>query len=123
MTALATVTLPDNLYWSDEFAWDPNAQQSEYTLTGALIVEESTRQAGRPITLAGAWVDRATVQALRALAATPGDIQTLTLPDARSFQVLFRRGDQAIEAAPIGGPFAAPQAGDRYRLTLRLIEV
>jgi len=121
---LNTVALPDNLYWSDEYEWSPVEQAVTPTLTGALIVEESTRLAGRPITLDGMWVPRSTVEAVRALAAQPATPRTLTLADGRTFTVLFRHSDgQPVEAKPLWD--AAPDvrdAADTYTLTLRLME-
>ena len=64
---LGAVTLPQGLVWSDEFDWTPLAQTTEYSLTGALIVEQAEKQAGRPITLVGgidfAWLTRNDVAA------------------------------------------------------------
>ncbi len=117
---LGAVTLPGDLRWADEFAWSPLAQSSEYSLTGALIVQEAVKQAGRPITLEAqrdTWVTRATVLAVQALAETPGWSGTLTLHDGRTFTVGFR--DDRINAEPIR--HVAPlESGDAYTLTLKL---
>lgn len=122
---LATVTLPD-LIWGDEFDWTPVEQSADYTLTGALIIETAVRQAGRPITLMGGeeygWTDRATVLALAALVAQPGLEMTLTLDDAREFQVVFRQDDKPMDAGPVLA-VTDPEAGDYYTLTLRLMEI
>jgi hypothetical protein len=45
--------LPDDLLWADEHAWSPVVATVSYLLTGALLVQSATRQAGRPITLVG----------------------------------------------------------------------
>ena len=124
---LGTITLPQDLHWSDEFDWTPVAQGVEYTLAGALAIETVVMQAGRPITLEGgedrAWASRTTVLALQAKAALPGETMTLTLNDARTFTVAFRHGDGApVEARPIV-PYNTPAAGDWYAITLRLMEV
>ena len=67
--------LPDDLLWSDEHAWSPAVASTSYLITGALLIQSATRQAGRPITLVGApdmaWVTRATVEQLRAWSAIP----------------------------------------------------
>lgn len=117
---LGGVTLPDDLQWTDEYAWSPVARASAYSLTGALIVEEATKQAGRPITLGGdwAWVSIATLTALRALAATPGWIGTLVLADARTFAVAFREDGVTAEAVVFEAPSGAQ--GDQWRVTLAL---
>ena len=43
--------LPDDLLWSDEHAWSPAVANASYLITGALLIQSATRQAGRPITL------------------------------------------------------------------------
>lgn len=124
------LVLPDDLLWSDEHAWSPAVSSVSYLLTGALLVQSATRQAGRPITLVGApdmaWVTRTAVGTLYGwaavpLAATAGRFE-LALADARVFTVAFRHADTAIEAEPITG-FPARAATDFYRLTLRLMEL
>ncbi len=123
---LLSISLPDDLEWIDEFSWSGVEQSSEYTVTGALVVDVATRAAGRPITLKSgdsAWVDRATVAALQALADAPGKTMTLTLADAREFDVMFRlHAGAGIEAQPV--LFTAPLGpADAYTLTLNLMEI
>jgi hypothetical protein len=103
---LGTVTLPPDLRWRDEFAWTPVQRTAEYGLTGALIVQESVKQAGRPITLEAkseakgyVWLNRATLLALKTLAETAGWSGTLTLADGRAFTVAFR--DDGLTAEPV----------------------
>ncbi|WP_429235043.1 hypothetical protein [Aeromonas salmonicida] len=45
--------LPDDLVWRDEFDWSPVEQVVTPTLSGVLLVEETPRLEGRPITLVG----------------------------------------------------------------------
>ncbi len=45
--------LPDDLIWRDEFDWAPVEQVVTPTLSGALLVEETAKPEGRPITLVG----------------------------------------------------------------------
>jgi len=101
---------------------------TSYLLTGALLVQSATRQAGRPITLVGAvdmaWVTRAVVSTLHDWAAAPlspaaGRFE-LTLADGRVFPVAFRHADTALEAEPVAG-FPARSDTDFYRLTVRLL--
>jgi hypothetical protein len=129
-----SLTLPDDLLWSDEHAWTPAVSSVSYLLTGALLVQSAVRQAGRTITLMGApdmaWVTRAVVGTLQAWAAAPLASTTnnstgrfeLTLADARVFTVAFRHFEAAIEAEPVTG-FPARAESDFYRLTLRLMEL
>lgn len=127
---LGAVTLPQGLVWSDEFDWTPIAQSTEYSLTGALIVEQAEKQTGRPITLLGgrefAWLTRSEVTALKTLLNT-GAVMTLTLHDARTFNVLPESdAPLAVSALPIvkdSGP-SNPSSGAWYVLeSLKLIEV
>ena len=122
--------LPDDLLWTDEHAWSPAVASTSYLITGALLIQSATRQAGRPITLVGApdmaWVTRATVEQLRAWAAIPIGTATghfaLTFADGRSFTVAFRHAETAIEAEPVLG-IPARADTDFYRLTLRFLEI
>jgi hypothetical protein len=122
--------LPDDLLWADEHAWSPAVTAVSYLLTGALLVQSATKQAGRPITLVGpsdmAWVTRATVATLHNWAAAPFSASSgrfeLALSDARAFTVAFRHTDTAIEAEPVLG-FPAQSDTDFYRLSLRLMQI
>nr|DAJ92832.1 MAG TPA: hypothetical protein [Caudoviricetes sp.] len=122
--------LPDDLLWSDEHAWSPAVANASYLITGALLIQSSTRQAGRPITLVGpsdmAWVTRAAVNQLHGWAAAPLTAHSgrfeLTLRDARVFTVAFRHQEAAIEAEPVLG-FPAQADTDFYRITLRLMQI
>ena len=103
---LGSITLPGDLRWADEFTWTPVARSADYSLTGALIIQEAVKQAGRPITLEAkneslgyVWLDRATLLALKTLAETPVWSGLLTLADARSFTVAFR--DDGLTAEPV----------------------
>ena len=126
MITLDSITLPENLHWLDEYDWSPVEQATQYSLTGALLVDEDTKQAGRPITLTtpdnGGWATRATVDSLRAKLQANTDM-TLTLHDGREFTVRWRHGGQALNAEPVYPGLANPQDDDLYRLRLQFIEV
>lgn len=122
----ASVTLSGHMQWTDEFDWQPVVQTGSYSLDGALVVEAAAKQAGRPITLAGAqdrgWVTRSDVVALLAAAARPGLVMQLTLDDGRQFDVIFRHEDTPLQAEPV--LFQVPlEATDAYVATIRLLEV
>ncbi|WP_333873052.1 hypothetical protein [Methylobacter sp.] len=121
---LDAIELPEDLIWSDEFAWNPVQRTKSYTLTGALVLETGVKQAGRPITLVGgadaAWIDRTTLTALQTKLATD-ETMTLTLNDARVFSVVFE-SDQPIEATPVID-YSTPAGTDWYSLTLKLMQV
>ena len=125
-----TLVLPDDLLWSDEHSWSPVVSSVSYLITGSLLVQSATRQAGRAITLVApadmAWVTRSVVNVLRDWAALPLDAVSgrfeLTLVDGQVFTVAFRHGDGAIEAEPVTG-FPARSDTDFYRVTLKLMQI
>lgn len=125
-----TLMLPDDLLWLDEHSWSPTVASVSYLITGALLVQTATRQAGRPITLAAAvdmgWVPRTTVLTLQdwvaiPLTASSGRFQ-LSMGEGREFTVAFRHDDLGLEAEPVTG-FPARHDTDFYRITLRLREL
>jgi hypothetical protein len=122
------IALHADMIWTDEFDWLPVESDMEFSLTGALIIDSGTRQAGRPITLAAddsrGWsgMTRTKLLALRAKAAVPGATYPLTLADGRAFTVAFRPGGEAITARQVWDR-ALPPADWPYILTLRLTEV
>lgn len=133
---LAGIELPADLQWTDEFTGWQIGQQVRNSLTGALIVQESKRQAGRPITLqstrdGAAYVGVVSLPILRALQDSESTLQIapleLVLPahngGERTFQVRWRRSEgAAIEAEPLR--FAAPAIDqDHFSVTLRLMTV
>ena len=118
-----------DLHWSDEFAAgsDLVGQEERVTITGALVIQASAQQAGRRMTLVGGqdgsdyWgaITRAEVEALRVLAADPGAVYRVTLPDGREFDAVFRRDGAAVEAVPIA--VRTPmESADLYIPTIRL---
>lgn len=126
MISLNAIQLPAALQWVDEFNWQPVAQSARRTLAGGLVLQESALVAGRPVTLQSrpdsAWMTRAVLEQLYALAAVAGHIYPLQIRGA-SHSVRFNYGDgTAIEAEPLF-PMADPQATDYYLVTIKLITV
>jgi len=121
------LTLPDALNWTDEYTWSPVQQSKTYTTTGALLIEEATKQSGRPITLEGAkdatWCTRSIVDTLRTWAATTNIIMTLVLRGTTR-TVTFDHEKEALQGLPVmfysDGSIASD---DWYYPTLRLIEL
>lgn len=122
-----TLQLPEDLYWADEFSWNPVQQSVEPTITGALIVSSAAKLAGRQITLqpeddSSAWMQRSTLEALRNFAAEPGKEMVLTLR-GQPYDVVFRHQEgSAIDSSPVMH-FSDVDAGDYYRVTIRLMEI
>lgn len=90
---LGGLTLPNGLRWTNEFAWTPKKINAEYSLTGALIIQTGSYQAGRLIVLEGginfAWITRANLLTLKNALENCADTGiALTLHDARAFTVL-----------------------------------
>lgn len=119
---LGAVSLPGDLRWTDEYDWSTVARAMDYSLTGAPIIEEAVKQAGRPVTLAGAddlaWIDDATLAGLWTLANSPNWQGTLILADSRTFPVAFR--EEGINAKPV--VFCAPGGAREgwWQVTIKL---
>lgn len=124
MITLDGIELPADLQWIDEFDWAPVAQDREYSIGGALMIQEGQKLAGRPVTLSGgdwAWVDRATVKALFDSMLAGNDMD-LVLEDGRNLVVMWRYTDNPVKSTPVH--FQAPaEDADMYFIELRLIEI
>lgn len=123
---LEGVSLNPNLVWDDEHAWSPVAQSVRPTLDGGLAVFHATLAAGRPITLKSTqdtgWLTKTQVDAIAALADTPGGVFTLDIRGVAR-QVMFRHQDApAFEAAPLI-PRPNPASTDWYLATLKLMQL
>jgi len=121
------VTLPGDLRWTDEYQWCAVERSAEYSLGGSLLIEESTKLAGRPITLEAVnefrghiWLDRDTVDTLLARAELTNHSMTLVLSDNRTFTVMFR--DDGVKAEPVYH-IMPHEDGDPYHLTIKLMTV
>lgn len=127
---LDTITLPDSLVWTNEFASnDQVGQTQDRTLSGALYLQTATQHYGRPITLEGGpdggWITRATAKALRALEANPDGKYTLTgLPGGHPSQtVVFDRSNGPAFESRMVMRFSDPDDATWYTCTLRLLTV
>lgn len=122
VSKLDTVELDDNAWWPDELDWSPVRQTLTRTLGGNLVVESALALYGRPITLEGLVLDRATLEVLRNMSDAAGTSHLLTLPDGRQYTVMWRHTDQAITFAP-DQELASYGPADEYTVTLRFFEV
>jgi hypothetical protein len=118
-----SVTLSDDMLWSDEFGWSPIVRSREYSLGGSLIVDQGVSLAGRPITLNssvdGGWLQREAVESLHALIDS-GEVLTLTLRGTN--YLVLPAETNAIDATPVVD-YADPAGDDWYVVTLRFFEV
>lgn len=88
-----TIDLPPDLQWTDEFGWSDVEQTKEYSLTGALIIQQGVKAKGRPFTLqsnGASWVKRSIVEQIQAFYNTPGNVFTLTI-DGTDYPFQFER--------------------------------
>jgi hypothetical protein len=122
--SLDAIALPDDLIWADEYGYSPVKQTVSTAVDGTLIVEAAAQAKGRPITLQGsddaAWIDRATLELLRAKQYQPGLVMEL-IHNGTSYDVLFVQPG-GIEAKPIID-YNVPAGEDWYSITLKFIEV
>jgi hypothetical protein len=120
-----TVTLPDDMIWSDEYDWHPIVQSSEFTTTGALLIESAMKQAGRPISLNNtedqAWLTKAICDQIKTWASLPGIALTLVYRGV-THSVVFDHEKTAFEAYPLVF-YRETVSGDYYIVNIRFIEV
>ncbi len=122
-----TLDLSDRLAWTDEFGWSPVEQSTEYSTTGALLVDVATKQAGRPITLEGketaTWISRATCLAIEAWAKLPGAQFELVLRGLPRV-VMFDQARTGFEAAPLHKLLDGQESPEQIFLpTFRFLEL
>ena len=115
--------LPDLLRWTDEHDWSPLSQASpQYSLGGAVIVQQGSKLAGRPVTLGGEddhnWLKRETLATLHEWAAVPELEMTLDYHGS-TYTVIFRKHEQARAATPVW--WTNDEDSDWYRAEIRLM--
>ncbi|WP_131667373.1 hypothetical protein [Psychrobacter pygoscelis] len=124
------IVLSDGLYPVDEHNWSVVASNQQRALDGSLIIQQSLKKYGRPLTLQSppdmGWLSRATVNKLKAerdkLAATFW-LEYLADDTVRRVKVAFDTSQaNAIDAKDVKG-YNSPQLSDPFLVTLRFIEV
>ena len=122
---LDNLTLPEDLIWVDEFDWSPVEQSQSYSVTGALIIQSGTKQAGRLITLSGdnssGLISRHVLKLLQ-IKSNTNPTMVLTLNDARTFNVIFNHTKNPIEAKA-WIDYSTPDDADFYTLKINLLAV
>lgn len=109
-----------NLYWANEFEYEPVAQAQFRSVTGSLINFEQAQEAGAKMTLTGAWVKRSVLKQIQSKRQLAGQEHTLTLEDGRAFKVIFDRSSSSLESELIEGTRTQPTDDDIYAITLHL---
>ena len=113
--------LPEDLIWANEFQWSPVSQSTERSISGALLIDISTRTGGRKIVLRGsedsAWIRRSGLLTLQAWAALAGQAFTLS-HNGVDRTVIFDHGtDESSGAIKQVRPvveYSDPEPGDHY---------
>lgn len=124
LTTNQVLALPNGLIWRDEFDWSPVGSNNTYTLTGALIVEQSAKQAGRPISLSADddmnWAKRQAVDTLRQWSSIVKRVFRLSI-GGQVLDVIFDQ-NQPMTARPVKN---IPQhdENDWFHVALNFIEV
>ena len=127
-TTSEAIQLEDGFFWSDE-NWAEIQQNQEYSVSGALIVQEGRKQAGRPITLQPAnktkgWIKLRDLNLLRQWQNLQEQftLQFQWPHDQRSFNVIFNHKDDALESSTIKGT-PATSLDTYFNVTMRFTEV
>lgn len=110
-----------NLYWADEFDYEPVVQAQLRAIDGALINFEQAQPVGQTMTLSGAWITRPTVIALQEKRRVAGSVMTVEMDDGRQYSAIFDRSrppSMAVEL--IEGAASNPSDSDIYAITLNL---
>lgn len=123
----STLTLPSDLYWSDETNWTAVEQKADRSITGSNLIQVGRRLAGRPITLEppierASWMQRAVIDQLRAWADVPGQQMTLVLRGVPR-TVIWRHQEPPVMAARPVMHFDDVQPDDAYTATLKFMEI
>ena len=129
-TTGAIIELDDELYPSDEHEWSSVVSNTKYALDGTMIVEQSTRLAGKPYTMQApsdmGYLTRSTVNALKAERDKLGATYWLDYRadgQVKRIKVIFdTTGDDAITATPVK-EFISPSLDDLFIVTLRFLEI
>lgn len=121
-----TIELPADMLWMDEFTWQPVAQSREYTLTGAMVVQNGTRLAGRPITLKSGdrygWITRSTLDTLMGWAAVAGLQMTMVIRGVTHTVIFAHDSPPAIDVEMVFY-YANPDPSEDYIAALKFITV
>ena len=105
MKKIGDLTLPESLQWTNRHDWSPVAMETTRTLGGTPVIWSQQLYGGQPITLEATedvtWLDQATIDAIRAMAAQPG-ASFILIWASETYTVMFRHNDQpAISFQPL----------------------
>lgn len=120
------ITLDHDLYWEDEYQWQPLVTVAERCIDGGLVAQSRPQYFGRPITLGGdqnyGWQKKSTVNLLLASHSQLGRSFSVTI-NGVSFTVRWRTEDApACEFNPVTRAYE-PSADFWYYGTIKLITI
>lgn len=127
----AVIHLPYDLYPIDELDWSPVTASAVYTLSGAYVVQQSVKKAGKPITLQSdsnqglGLVTRDVVNRLHEQCAIPDATFEMAYEAdgvVKQLTVMFDHSQTPIKAVPAKG-FNSPNLDDYFAVTLRFVVV
>ena len=132
-TTVGSVTLDEDMAWTDEYKHPLVSASVEPTLGGGVYIQEFVRyEVGRPITLESTenfgFQRKSTVVALKALADVPGATYALTVTsngETLSKTVRFRNEESSgpVEFDPLQVRDGLHTDTDWYRGTLKMMVV
>lgn len=121
--------LPYDLYPIDDLNWSAVVSSGTYTLTGAFDVQQSTKKAGKPLTVQSngdlGLVTRDVVNELHAWCSVPEAVYEMVyVADGatKRVNVMFDTTKTPIEATPAKG-FNSPDLADYFEVTVRFLTV
>jgi len=123
-----TIQLNDHLIWKDWGKYSQVEQNQEYSIDGSLVIEQTVKKSGMPITLSADTNQglkyRKDVEPIQQMMLNNIDRpMILKLHDQSTYNVLFSCVDGVpIEAIPLI-EYADPVSNDYIGLTLRFIVV
>lgn len=123
-----TLRLNDHLIWKDWGKYSPLEQSQQYSIDGSLMIEQTIKKAGMPITLSaeanqGLKYRKDIEPIQQMMLSNIEDPMILKIHDESTFNVLFSSVDGTpIEATPLI-EYADPELNDYVGLTLRFIVV
>ncbi|OPH36301.1 hypothetical protein [Moraxella equi] len=124
-----TIELPYDLYPIDDLNWSAVVSKTDYTLTGALDVQQGTRKAGKPLTLQSQDdMGVITRQVVNELHEWANLIETTFIMEyeadgqTKKVSVMFDHSQTPIEATPLK-EFNSPNLDDYFRVVLKFFTV
>jgi len=122
---LDAITLPEGLRWDNEYEWTPVAQESQRSLTGAVVLTSGVKLKGRSIILAGdtssVYISRLDLRVLEALLPS-NPTMSLVIGGRAAIDVIFDHAATPIVSSPLFA-YWVEQDDDQFNLQLKFLTV